>query len=236
MLPQRSWKTWLQWRLIMLVHPDFLLRATVSPAEHRWVASPQPGVERVMLDRLGAERARAASLARYAPASVYPAHGHPGSEEILVLSGTFSDGSGEYGPGCYLRNPPGSAHQPSSADGALIFVKLSHLAETDTRTVRVDTRDPSTWRTDGRHEVCVLYAADREQVSLLRLPPGHTLRLDAAGGAELLVIEGRSIVGTTVLAALGWLRLPPGDASELHAGDAGTTIYLKTGHLTGLAT
>ena len=103
----------------MLVHPNFLLRAAVMAAEHRWLASPQPGVERVMLDRLGAERARATSLVRYAPASVFPAHGHPGGEEILVLSGIFSDGSGDYGPGWYLRNPPGSAHQPSSADGAL---------------------------------------------------------------------------------------------------------------------
>ena len=220
----------------MLVHSDFSLRATVTAAEHRWVASPQPGVERVMLDRLGAERARATSLVRYAPASVFPAHGHPGGEEILVLSGTFSDGSGDHGPGWYLRNPPGSAHQPSSADGALIFVKLWQMAADDTCSVRVDTRDPSTWRTDGRHEVCALYTTDREQVSLLRLPPGHTLRLDAPGGAELLVIEGRLIVGATVLGALGWLRLPSGDAPELHAGDAGTTFYLKTGHLAGLAT
>lgn len=221
--------------MIMLVHPDFSLRATVTAAEHRWVASPQPGVERVMLDRLGAERARATSLVRYASASVFPAHGHPGGEEILVLSGTFSDGSGDYGPGWYLRNPPGSAHQPSSADGALIFVKLWQMATGDTRTVRVDTRDPSTWHTDGRHQVCTLYAADRERVSLLRLPPGHTLRLDAPGGAELLVIEGRLIVGAVVLGALGWLRLPPGDAPELHAGDAATMVYLKTGHLAGLA-
>jgi len=189
-----------------------------------------------MLDRLGAERARATSLVRYAPASVFPAHGHPGGEEILVLSGTFSDGSGDYGSGWYLRNPPGSAHQPSSTDGALIFVKLWQMAACDTRTVRIDTRDPSTWRTDSRQEVCALYETDREQVSLLRLPPGHTLRLSAPGGAEILVIEGRVIVGATMLGALGWLRLPPSDAPGPRAGDAGTTLYLKTGHLAGLAT
>jgi hypothetical protein len=150
-------------------------------------------------------------------------------------SGTISDGSGDFGPGFYLRNLPGSAHQPSSADGALIFVKLWQMAANDTRTVRVDTRDPSSWRTDGRHQVCALYATDHEQVSLIRLPPGHTLQVDTPGGVELLVIEGRSIVGTTVLGALSWLRLPPGDAPEIHAGDAGTTVYLKTGHLAGLA-
>ena len=68
----------------------------MTAQDHRWVASPQPGVGRVMLDRIGAERARATSLVRYQPRSVFPAHGHPGGEEILVLSGTFSDSSGDY--------------------------------------------------------------------------------------------------------------------------------------------
>lgn len=63
-------------RLIMFVHPDFLLRATVTAAEHRWLASPQPGVERVMLGRLGAEQAQATSVVLYAPASVFSVHGH----------------------------------------------------------------------------------------------------------------------------------------------------------------
>lgn len=219
----------------MLVHPDFSHRATVTADEHRWVPSPQAGVERVMLDRLGGERARATSLVRYAPHSVFPAHAHPGGEEILVLSGTFSDGSGQYGPGWYLRNPPGSAHQPASADGALIFVKLWQMPADDTRTVRIDTRDPSAWRRDGPHEVCPLHQTDHEQVSLQRLPPGHAVQSDAQGGAELLVLNGQLVADATVLGPLGWLRLPPGDALELRAGASGVTLYLKTGRLVGLA-
>jgi anti-sigma factor ChrR (cupin superfamily) len=218
----------------MLVHPDFSLRATVTAAELRWVASPQPGVERVMLDRLGGERARATSLVRYAPRSIFPEHAHPGGEEILVLSGTFSDGSGHHGPGSYLRNPPGSAHQPSSADGALIFVKLWQIPADDTNTVRIDTTDSAAWRLDGVHQVCVLHRTDHEQVSLLRLLPGRVLRLEERGGAELLVIEGQLVDGATVLGPLGWLRLPPDEASGLRAGDSGATLYLKTGHLAGL--
>lgn len=218
----------------MLVHPDFSRRAAVTADEHRWVASPQPGVERVMLDRLGGERARATSLVRYAPGSIFPAHGHPAGEEILVLSGTFSDDSGHYGPGWYLRNPPGSAHQPSSADGALIFVKLWQMTASDTRTVRTDTRDPSVWRHDRQHEVCALYLSDHERVMLLRLPASHAMRPDTRGGAELLVIEGQLIDGATVLGPLGWIRLPPGDPPELHAGASGVTLYVKTGHLAGL--
>jgi anti-sigma factor ChrR (cupin superfamily) len=220
----------------MLVHPHFSHRAMVTADEHRWVPSPQAGVARAMLDRLGGERARATSLVRYAPQSVFPAHAHPGGEEILVLSGTFSDASGHYGPGWYLRNPPGSAHQPSSADGALIFVKLWQMPADDTRSLRIDTRESSAWRRNGPHEVCPLHRADHEKVSLLRLPPGHALQPDAQGGAELLVLQGQLGADTTVLGPLGWLRLPPGDALELRAGAFGATLYLKTGHLAGLAT
>ena len=106
----------------MLINADFTRRAIVACQQRQWVASPQDGVERVMLDRVGAEKARATSLVRYAPDSCFPRHLHPGGEEILVLWGTFSDGSGDYPAGWYLRNPPGSSHQPSSAEGAVIFV------------------------------------------------------------------------------------------------------------------
>ncbi len=222
--------------MTMLVNSDFSHRVTVTADEHHWVPSPQSGVTRAMLDRLGGEQARATSLVRYAPASMFPAHSHPGGEEILVLSGTFSDGSGHYGPGWYLRNPPGSAHQPSSVDGALIFVKLWQMPADDTRALRVDTHDPSVWRRDGAHEVCLLHRTDHEQVSLLRLLPGHALQPDARGGAELLVLDGQLLDKATVLGPSGWLRLPPGDGSELRAGAFGVTLYLKTGHLAGFAT
>lgn len=218
----------------MLVNADLSRRAALPADQHRWVPSPQPGVERVMLDRLGGERARATSLVRYAPRSIFPAHAHPGGEEILVLSGTFSDGSGHHGPGSYLRNPPGSTHQPSSAAGALIFVKLSQMPADDMDTVRIDTAAAAAWRLEGAREACVLHRTGHEQVSLLRLPPGHVVPLDAPGGAELLVMEGQLVGGTGALGPLGWLRLPPGDAPELRASDAGATLYLKTGHLVGL--
>jgi anti-sigma factor ChrR (cupin superfamily) len=60
----------------MLLHPDFLLRATVMAAEPRWVGSPEPGIDRVMADRLGAERARAPSLVQYASTLVFLLHVH----------------------------------------------------------------------------------------------------------------------------------------------------------------
>jgi anti-sigma factor ChrR (cupin superfamily) len=215
----------------MLVNADLSVPAVVGADEHRWVASPQPGVMRMMLDRLGGEHARATSLVRYAPRSSFPVHGHPGGEEVLVLEGTFSDDSGDYGAGWYLRNPPGSAHRPSSMDGALIFVKLWQMSAADTLTVRIDTRDPAAWRRDGEHDVCPLHASDHESVSLRRLRPGQRLEPDARGGAELLVVDGRLDEAGRSYDRGSWLRLPPGAHAGYMAGAAGATLYVKTGHL-----
>lgn len=214
----------------MFLNADFTRRALVAPQHYQWVASPQAGVERVMLDRIGEEKARATSLVRYAPASSFPRHAHPGGEEILVLSGVFSDEHGDFPEGWYLRNPPGSSHRPSSREGALIFVKLRQMAADDTRQVRIDTRDPSAWRHEGARVVCPLFASECEQVSLQRLDPGAPVLGQAAGGAELLVLAG-TIEGDGSYARGSWMRFPPGEHAHLWAGAEGVTFYLKTGHL-----
>ena len=66
-----------------LINADFARRVVVQTADLPWTPSPQAGVERCMLDRIGGEIARATSLVRYAPASVFPAHGHALGEEFL---------------------------------------------------------------------------------------------------------------------------------------------------------
>lgn len=223
----------------MLVNADFSRAVLVTPHRYDWVASPQPGVERVMLDRIGAEQARATSIVRYAPDSLFPRHAHPGGEEILVLSGTFSDEHGDFPEGWYLRNPPGSAHQPASRDGALIFVKLRQMAPGDDRLVRIDTRAPASWQARGDRAVCPLFAGHGEQVCLQRVGPQAaifgTMPGDAASGAELLVLEGALLFDGQACPRGSWIRLPAGANPALLAGPAGATFYLKTGHLAGLA-
>ena len=43
----------------MRVNSDFSQHALMLPSQYSWQTSPQAGVERVMLDRIGAEKARA---------------------------------------------------------------------------------------------------------------------------------------------------------------------------------
>lgn len=219
----------------MLINADFTRRAIVASQQCQWVASPQDGVERVMLDRVGAEKARATSLVRYAPDSCFARHFHPGGEEILVLSGTFSDGSGDYPVGWYLRNPPGSSHEPSSAEGAVIFVKLQQMHGGERRSVRIDTRDPAAWRRKGQREICALFCDETEQVSLQRLTPREAISETPPDGAELLVLAGNVTLDGEAYERGSWLRLPAGESANLHAGDQGATVYLKTGHLADVA-
>jgi anti-sigma factor ChrR (cupin superfamily) len=126
---------------VTLINADFEQRVVLPPcAADDWIQSPMKGVRRRMLDRVGGEVARATSLVRYAPDSVFARHVHGGGEEFLVLEGTFSDEHGDYPAGTYVRNPPGSGHAPYSREGCTLFVKLWQFARGDSRPVRIDTR------------------------------------------------------------------------------------------------
>ena len=234
----------------MLINADFSQPASLKLEQQEWVASPQDGVKRMMLDRIGAEKARATSLVRYAPESYFPHHEHPGGEEILVLEGTFSADDTHYPKGWYLRNPPGSGHKPYSDEGALIFVKLRQMPESETRYVAIDANDASYWQIVNSREICELFSDDYEQVSLQRIKVGEpvfgdSLAIDyvsnaddavtTVGGAEILVVEGALVDTENHYRPQSWIRLPAGDELTNHgtlmAGERGATIYVKTGHL-----
>ena len=221
----------------MLINADFTRRASLAPEQYQWVSSPQNGVERVMLDRVGTEKARATSIVRYAPDSYFPHHLHPGGEEILVLSGTFSADNIDYPAGWYLRNPPNSGHQPYSKEGAVIFVKLWQMPAAESRYVAIDTNDTANWQKQGNRDVCHLFSDASEQASLQRLNTNEALFTGTVkGGAEILVLDGELIDADIIDNAQtytrgSWIRLPVGALPQIKAGMKGVTVYLKTGHL-----
>lgn len=217
----------------MFINADFSAPAAISPQDYKWVASPQPGVERVMLDRVGGEVARATSLVRYAHNSSFPPHKHPGGEEILVLSGTFSDESGDYPAGWYLRNPPQSTHRPHSNPGALILVKLHQMKAREDRTVRINTLDRANWRTADGREFCPLFSDAAEQAWVERLRDGQTLVAADSGGLEAFVLSGVLSFEGAEYPEGSWLRLPKCGGSAITAAGA-CKVFVKTGHLPGV--
>src|SRR5262249_11900083 len=177
-----------------LVNADFTQRVVITTDALPWIPSPQPGVERRLLDRIGGEVARATSLVRYAPASAFPPHEHALGEEFLVLDGVFSDERGDYPKGTYVRNPPGSRHAPRTDPGCVILVKLRQMAPDERQSVVIDTASGA-WERGGAdgHARLVLYAAGHagELVTIERLVPGAGLpQSDCPGGEEIFVLSG----------------------------------------------
>lgn len=214
----------------MELNADFTQRVVVRSDKVDWLASPMPGVDRRMLDRIGGEVARATTIVRYAPGSQFSAHTHTGGEEFIVLEGVFQDEHGDYPAGTYVRNPPTSAHTPGSAPGCVIFVKLWQFDMEDRTQLRRDMVAELGAPKDGvtRAE---LHRDAREVVSYIQVDAGATLTLDDPGGIEMLVIAGSLYEGGETLAKGAWLRLPQGAALTATAGNDGANVWIKTGHL-----
>jgi len=110
---------------VMEINADFNQRVVVRPEDYHWQPSPMPGVERMMLDRIGDEVARATTIVRFAPNSQFSPHEHGGGEEFFVLDGVFSDEHRDYPAGSYVRNPVGTHHTPRiGPEGATILVNF----------------------------------------------------------------------------------------------------------------
>lgn len=213
-------------------HADLTKRAHVAASDLPWVASPMAGVERRMLERDGDEVARATSLVRYAPGSRFSAHRHDGGEEFIVLSGVFSDETGDFPAGSYVRNPVGSAHVPYSEPGCIIFVKLWQMPAEDQLYVRSSLNDSSRLEPTGEGErMHLLHATPHEQVALVALAPGAELReVFFPGGVEYFVLSGSFSDAAGTYQACDWLRLPCGSRHTIRSAE-GCRLYRKTGHL-----
>jgi anti-sigma factor ChrR (cupin superfamily) len=105
-------------------HPEDRTRVVIDTRSGEWFPGMVKGIAVMPLHRFGSEFV---SLVRWAPGTIFPVHSHAGGEEILVLDGALEDDEGRYEEGSWLRNPPGSIHQPFSIEGCLIYVKIGHL-------------------------------------------------------------------------------------------------------------
>ena len=216
----------------MNVNADFNVRVAIDTRNMPWIASPQAGVERKMLDRVGDEVARATSIVRYAPGSDFAPHTHELGEEFLVLTGTFEDDQGAYPAGTYVRNPPGSRHRPFSTAGCEIFVKLRQFQAGDDARVVIDTSQAA-FRPGLVPGLTVLplHEYGSEHVALVRWAPGTRFQAHTHwGGEEILVLEGTFSDEYGDYPAGSWLRSPHLSRHQPFS-DAGCLIYVKVGHL-----
>ncbi|HEY9825720.1 MAG TPA: cupin domain-containing protein [Stenomitos sp.] len=213
----------------MELNADFTKRVVVHGAAMPWQASPIPGVERRMLDRLGDEVARATTIVRYAPNSQFSPHTHGGGEEFLVLEGVFQDERGDYSVGTYVRNPPTSHHTPGSASGCIILVKLWQFDPDDRTQITLDTTKQQYIADLTRSGVSTmtLFSDDREIVRLERWEANASIELLALSGLEIFVIHGDFSESGEIFQSYSWLRLPPHSQLLAKSGTEGCEIWLK---------
>ena len=214
----------------MELNADFSERVVVHSAELPWQPSPMVGVDRRMLDRIGAEVARATSIVRYAPGSRFSAHTHTGGEEFVVLSGIFQDEHGDFPAGTYVRNPPTTSHTPGSDEGCVIFVKLWQFDMHDRTQFRKNMTAELSATEDGV-AVAELHRDKREVVTYRVIEPDKALTISEPGGIELLVMSGDLTEGGDTLSEGSWLRMPEGNSLSAVAGGEGAKVWVKTGHL-----
>ena len=216
----------------MRINADFSQRIVIRPDDYDWVKSPAAGVERMMLDRIGDEVARATTIVRFAPESYFEAHTHGGGEEFFVLEGVFSDETGDYPAGTYVRNPIGTSHKPHTKEGCTILVKLHQFDPSDTAQFHINTK-AAVFEPGQAKGVSVLplHSAVNEEVRLVRFAPGACAAAHShPGGEEIFVLDGTLRDEHGTYPAGTWLRNP--DMSEHRPfSDEGCLIYMKSGHL-----
>lgn len=217
----------------MQLNSDFTQRVVIRPEDYHFIDSPLAGVSRMMLDRAGDEVAMATSIVRYEAGSGYSSHTHNGGEEILVLEGVFSDEHGDYPAGTYLRNPPGTSHQPFSKEGCTLLVKLWQFAESDTTQLAFNTNDAQ-WLPGlvAGLSVLPLHEHDGVNTALVRWAPNTQFsRHVHVGGEEILVLEGLFCDEHGQYPTGSWLRNPRYSSHTPFTLEQGALIYVKVGHI-----
>jgi anti-sigma factor ChrR (cupin superfamily) len=216
----------------MKLHTDFKIKVTVNTESVPWAASPVKDVDRKMLERDGAEVARATSLVRYAPNSRFTTHQHDLGEEFFVLDGVFQDEFGQYPAGTYVKNPTGSSHTPFTETGCTLFVKLRYQDPSDDERVVINTQ-LAAWHQGLVPGLTVMPLSTfvTTKTALVRWAPGTYFNPHRHFGGEEIFVVGGVFEDEHGRYPKGyWLRSPHMSVHKPFSVE-GCTILVKTGHL-----
>lgn len=200
-----------------------------------WQSSPSSSVSRKRFHLAGeTENGQVTSLVRYDPGAGFPSHPHPGGEEILVLSGVFSDETGDWPAGSYLLNPEGFAHAPYSESGCRLLVKLRQYSGDQPARLALDCLQS----TQFEGVACKLLHSDAiEKTVVMKLERGQVIKNKFKGGCEGFVLDGNVNVNGADLGPNDWFRFPDGDhpeGSSVRLLSQGCSLYLKIGAVSQL--
>jgi quercetin dioxygenase-like cupin family protein len=102
--------------------------AVVRSGEKAWRALSVAGAS-VKVLRADQETGESTVLVRFEAGTRFPAHNHPGGEQVFVLEGDLQIGRDRLKAGDYLYTPPNGTHAASSEGGCLFLVALPKPVE-----------------------------------------------------------------------------------------------------------
>ncbi len=114
------------------IKPEPALNQLVRSRERDWQPLDEPGVSRVAVKVLRFDEASGRAptiLLKFEPGASYPAHVHPGGEEILVLEGDLRLGKDHLRAGDYLYTAPFNVHAVFSEGGCVALVSVPQAVQ-----------------------------------------------------------------------------------------------------------
>jgi anti-sigma factor ChrR (cupin superfamily) len=214
-----------------VLNMDFSKAVCLLPEDQCWIKSPIDGITRITLEREAKESGHTTSFVKFEPGCCFTPHQHPHGEEIYVLEGLFSDEYGDYPAGTYIRNPPGSYHQPFTKEGCTLFVKLEQFQKDDVK--HVVLRPPEQhWQAGiGKLKVLPLHTHKTESTALVFWPANEVFQPHTHwGGEEILVLKGMFIDEYGEYPKGSWIRSPH-MSKHFPRVEEETLILVKVGHL-----
>ena len=97
-----------------------------------WKPLAEPGVSGVFVKvlRFDEETHRAPTiLLKFEAGATYPAHNHPGGEEVFVIEGDIKLGKDHLHKGDYLYTAPNGKHAAWSENGCIVLVSVPQAVE-----------------------------------------------------------------------------------------------------------
>lgn len=196
------------------INADFTVPVIVDTRQMDWSDSPMPNVFRKRLELLGEHNPQLTTLVKFAEKSYFKSHEHDGGEEFLVLDGVFSDGFGDFPKGSYVRNPPGTQHQPFTEPGCTILVKLRQFQNGDEKQFSrnvLSASNEKSWYDTESHGVrqMSLHHYKKEQVGMFQFQKNsQALELTARSGLEMYIFSGQVQINQVDYDEAYWLRYP----------------------------
>jgi len=114
------------------IRPNPALNQLVRGNDLPWLPLDEPGIVGVAVKVLRFDEATGRAptiLLRFDPGARYPAHSHPGGEEIFVLEGDIRLGKDHLRAGDYLFTAPDNIHAVHSVGGCVVLVNVPQAVE-----------------------------------------------------------------------------------------------------------